>query len=128
MSGIDSVFAATREGLASERARLEAAAYDIAIANTPLAPGQTLAVRPLSAGGSFSQALGPTASQAPDKSVYDPSSPMANAQGMVRYPNVNLVEAMTTLIAADRGYEANIRAFNALRSMQLDALSIGSGA
>ena len=127
MSGIDSVFAATREGLAYERARLEAATYDIAIANTPEAPGQTLSVRPLSGSASFAKALGPAATRAPEKSVYDPTSPMADAQGMVHYPNVNLVEAMTTLISADRGYEANIRAFNALRSMALDALSIGSG-
>lgn len=127
MSGIDSVFAAAREGLAYERARLEAATYDIAIANTPVAPGQTLSVHPLGGAASFSQVLGPAATRAPEKSVYDPTSPMADAQGMVHYPNVDLVEAMTTLISANRGYEANIRSFNALRSMMLNALSIGSG-
>jgi flagellar basal-body rod protein FlgC len=32
---------------------------------------------------------------------------------------------MSTLISATRAYEANVRAFNALRSMELSALDIG---
>ncbi len=127
MSGIDSVFAASREGLTYERMRLEAATYDIAIANTPERPGQAMSARALGGAAAFSQVLHPAAAHASEKTVYDPTSPMADAQGMVHYPNVDLVEAMTTLISADRGYEANIRAFNALRSMVLDALSIGTG-
>lgn len=126
MSGIDAVFAASREGLAYERMRLEAATYDIAIANTPERPGQTNAPGSLGGAASFSQALNPAAGQPATRSVYDPGSPEADAQGMVQYPNVNMVEAMTALISAGRGYEANIRAFNTLRSMELDALSIGS--
>jgi flagellar basal-body rod protein FlgC len=33
---------------------------------------------------------------------------------------------MATLVTASRGYEANVRAFNLLRGMQLRALELGA--
>ena len=45
--------------------------------------------------------------------------------GMVRYPAVDMVEEMTTLMTASRGYEANVRAFNFLRGMLQRAIEIG---
>jgi flagellar basal-body rod protein FlgC len=59
------------------------------------------------------------------KMVYDPGHPDANAEGYVAYPNVNVVNEMVDLISASRAYEANITAFNATKSMALQALSIG---
>ena len=44
---------------------------------------------------------------------------------MVHYPAIDLVGEMSTLISATRAYEANVRAFNVLRGMQLEALNIG---
>jgi flagellar basal-body rod protein FlgC len=52
---------------------------------------------------------------------------LADADGQVHYPEVDLVGEMTTLMAANRGYEANVRALNLLRSMVLKALEIGRG-
>lgn len=57
--------------------------------------------------------------------VYDPSHPDADEDGYVYYPNVNTVTEMTNLIDASRSYEANVTAFNATKSMTLQALEIG---
>ena len=61
----------------------------------------------------------------PPRMVYDPGHPDANAEGYVAYPNVNTVNEMVDMISATRAYEANITAFNATKSMALQALSIG---
>lgn len=56
---------------------------------------------------------------------YDPSHPDADENGYVSYPNVNIVTEMTNLIDATRGYEANVTAFNALKSMAQAGLQVG---
>lgn len=139
---IDSILAATRFGLEFERLRLEAASRNIAMANTPNAPGHAAQLARVAVAGSarFDAAVDAGIQQAvatrpvlidvdaPVREVHDPSDPAADANGMVAYPRVDLVEEMGTLVEASRAYEANVRAFNALRSMALHALDIGSGA
>ena len=56
---------------------------------------------------------------------YDPSHPDADENGYVRYPNVNTVTEMTNLIDASRSYEANVTAFNAIKSMAGYGIQIG---
>ena len=56
---------------------------------------------------------------------YDPSHPDADENGYVTYPNVNTVTEMTNLIDAARGYQANVTAFNALKAMTSQGISIG---
>lgn len=63
--------------------------------------------------------------ETPMTMVYDPSHPDADEDGYVYYPNVNTVTEMTNLIDASRSYEANVTAFNATKSMTLQALEIG---
>ncbi|PHV71737.1 flagellar basal body rod protein FlgC [Sporanaerobium hydrogeniformans] len=57
--------------------------------------------------------------------VYDPTHPDANAQGYVEQPNVNIVTEMVNMISASRSYEANVTAFNNMKSMINSALAIG---
>lgn len=114
----ESIFAVSRAGLEHERLRLEAATDAIAMADTPIAPGQGTTA----AGRTFSAALG---TPVQERLVRDPANPMADAKGFVHYPAVDLAQQMTVLISASRAYEANVRAFNTLRSMELDALNIG---
>lgn len=64
--------------------------------------------------------------QTPFKVVYDPSSPQANAQGNVLYPNVNLQTQMVDMIEASQAYQANVSSFNASKAMDVKALTIGS--
>ncbi len=58
-------------------------------------------------------------------SVYNPDHPDADENGYVLMPNVETVEEMIDMISATRSYEANITAFNALKSMATSALDIG---
>lgn len=115
----DSLFAISRAGLDHERLRLEAAAQAIATADTPLAPGQAT-----KAGPAFDAVLGST-TPVQERLVRDPSNPMADNRGFVHYPAVDLARQMSALVSASRAYEADVRAFNTLRSMEMDALNIG---
>ncbi len=56
---------------------------------------------------------------------YDPGHPDANAQGMVAYPNVNVVEEMVDMITASRAYEAGVTALSTAVDMAERALGIG---
>lgn len=59
--------------------------------------------------------------------VYDPTHPDADERGYVRMPNINQVEEMVNMISASRSYEANVTAFNTMKSMATKALEIGKG-
>ncbi|MFF2482656.1 flagellar basal body rod protein FlgC [Paenibacillus sp. NPDC058071] len=63
--------------------------------------------------------------EAPNKLVYNPSHPDANADGYVSMPNVDPLKEMVDLIAATRSYDANITALNASKAMFMKALEIG---
>lgn len=56
--------------------------------------------------------------------VHDPGHPDADKEGYVTYPNVNLMEEMTDMIAATRAYQANLNAINTTKQMFLKALEI----
>lgn len=57
--------------------------------------------------------------------VYEPNNPMADAQGMVRYPDMDLGDQMTNLILAQRGYQANLAVIERARDAYTQALNIG---
>lgn len=128
---IDSILDTVRAGLDHERQRLDAASRNIAGANVAVAPGQAaMQWRVQGAGMGFGAMVMQPGhlEQAPMQSrqVHDPGHPLADAAGIVRYPQTDMVQEMTTLMTASRGYEANVRSFNLLRSMMLRALEIGA--
>jgi flagellar basal-body rod protein FlgC len=59
------------------------------------------------------------------KLVYDPTHPDAGADGYVRMPNVDVEHELVDMMEANRAYEANVTAMNALKSMASKALDIG---
>jgi flagellar basal-body rod protein FlgC len=61
----------------------------------------------------------------PFPKIFDPSHPDADPQGYVALPNVDPVREMVDLTSATRGYEANVAAFGATKSMLLKSLEIG---
>ncbi len=61
----------------------------------------------------------------PFKMVFEPGHPDADEQGMVKYPDINVVEEMANLMTAQRGYEANVSTIDAIKSMYNKALEIG---
>ncbi len=128
---IESIMSAARDGLTYERMRMDAASRNIAASNVPVAPGQTATQWKVGLPVSdFGNLMGgsPIAQERPAefRAVHDPGHPMADAGGMVRYPDTDMVHEMTTLMTASRGYEANVRSFNLLRNMMLRALEIGA--
>jgi len=60
----------------------------------------------------------------PFREVYDPSHPDANAQGLVKMPNVNPVEEMVDMNAASRSFEANVTTLEASKRMFLKSLEL----
>ena len=63
--------------------------------------------------------------KAPGEQIYNPGHPHADANGMVRMPNVQLSTEMVDLMSASRAYEANLSVARNSRSLALRALSIG---
>ncbi|MGG1311196.1 MULTISPECIES: flagellar basal body rod protein FlgC [Cohnella] len=63
--------------------------------------------------------------QTPFKQVYNPSHPDADADGMVKMPNVDILKEMVDMISATRSYEANVTALNASKAMFTKSLEIG---
>jgi len=60
----------------------------------------------------------------PFKEIYDPSHPDADENGIVRMPNVNVVEQMVDLMSARRDFEANVAALDSIKTMALRAMDI----
>jgi len=69
--------------------------------------------------------LGIEANQAAPEARYDPGNPLANADGYVYSPNVNVVEEMTDMISASRAYQNNVEVMNTARNLMLDTLKLG---
>lgn len=63
--------------------------------------------------------------KSPGEQIYNPGHPHADANGMVRMPNVRLSTEMVDLMSASRAYEANLSVARNSRSLALRALSIG---
>ncbi|HEX2086222.1 MAG TPA: flagellar basal body rod protein FlgC [Solirubrobacteraceae bacterium] len=126
-------------GLSAERLRMDVTAENLANAqSTRGADGQPYRRKEVvlrQAGGGFdtalSSAMGPGSATpargvevvaiaedaAPNRQVYDPGHPDANAEGYVEMPNVDPVTEMVDLIAASRAYEANVTAMQTAKSM-----------
>jgi flagellar basal-body rod protein FlgC len=59
----------------------------------------------------------------PDKR-YQPGHPDADAEGYVAYPKVDQAEEMVDLLSAQRGYEGNIAAMTAIKSMIQNSIDL----
>jgi flagellar basal-body rod protein FlgC len=134
--------------LSAERLRMDVTAENLANAQTTRgANGQPYRRRvveleqaPLgeSFGSALSGAMGAAAGEGPsgvrvsqiaqdstpNKLVYDPGHPDANAQGYVSMPNVDPVTEMVDLITESRGYEANVTAMQSAKSMFTKTLDL----
>lgn len=62
---------------------------------------------------------------APERLVYQPGNPLADAKGYVRMPNVDVVGEMVNTISASRSYQANVEVLNTTKSMMMKTLTLG---
>jgi flagellar basal-body rod protein FlgC len=135
-------------GLAAERIRMDVTAENLANADTTKgANGQPYrrqsVVLAQSGTPGFSSALsgalqepaGPTSpggvavtgivsDATPNRRVYDPSNPEADAQGYVSMPNVDTVTEMTDLISEQQSYQADVTAMQTSKSMFTSTLGL----
>jgi flagellar basal-body rod protein FlgC len=56
---------------------------------------------------------------------YEPGHPMANEEGYVFYPNVDIVEEMTNMISSSRAFQLNVDVMTAARTMMQRVLTLG---
>lgn len=75
--------------------------------------------------GSQVQVLDVVESAEPLRKAYEPDNPVADADGMVFYPNVNQVAEMTDMMAASRAFETNVEVLGRIKSMQASLLRLG---
>jgi flagellar basal-body rod protein FlgC len=59
--------------------------------------------------------------------VYEPDNPLADEEGYVKYPDIDLGEQMTQLLMAQRGYQANLAVVERATSTYQAALQLGRG-
>lgn len=134
----DEIYAIAAQGMSVEKMRVDVVANNIANQHTLLSsdgtgyqPMQVIATaKPFEAylshiegGGLESVEIVPE--KLPPNKVYQPGHPAADKQGYVSYPGISTVDEMTTLLRAERAYEANIKIINTAHSIYLQALTIG---
>jgi flagellar basal-body rod protein FlgC len=139
------LFAISRSGRDVEWRRIEVVAQNIANLDTSASDDPSV-YRPLRlvaaprGASSFSavlaqqgasalqgvQVLGVQPQALAPRLVHEPGHPHADAAGMVRYPAVDQVGEVTTMMKAVRTYEANVAMLNVGRSMFIKAFEIGN--
>ena len=63
--------------------------------------------------------------QTPAKMIHDPHNPLANADGFVSMPNVNVTQEMVNMNSTSRAYQNNVETMNAAKSMLQKTLTLG---
>lgn len=122
-------------GMAAERIRLNTIASNLANIESYKKNGKPYkrlepVFRALVSEETFKTGLAPVkvekivSSTYPVVKVYDPSNPMADKDGYVEKPNVNLAKEMADLMTASRVYQANLNAFNLNRDLILKTIEM----
>lgn len=71
------------------------------------------------------QVKGVVESQSPLLMEYAPNNPLANEEGYIFRPNVNVVEEMANMISASRSYQSNVEVVNATKQLMSATLRLG---
>ena len=71
------------------------------------------------------QVLGIVESDKPLNVEYAPDHPMADSNGYIYKPNVNVVEEMTNMISASRAYQTNVQLAESAKNMVNRTLQMG---
>lgn len=107
LANVDSAHSSTGEGYRAKQVVFQA---------TPL-PG----VAPWAQGVRMTRVI---EDPAPPRLVYDPKHPLADAQGYVAYPNVDVVEEMVNMISAARSYQTNVEVMSTAKDLMQRALAL----
>lgn len=66
-----------------------------------------------------------TTDNAEGKRFYEPGHPMADKDGYVTMPNVEVVNEMVDMLAASRAYQTNVEVMNTAKTLMQKAISLG---
>lgn len=58
---------------------------------------------------------------------FEPNNPLANEDGYVYYPGVDVVSEMADMMSATRSFETNVEVLSNVKSMQQGLLRLGQG-
>ncbi len=122
---------AAQSGVAVYRKWMDAISDNIANLSTVRATGENayqaayILAAPMEGGGA--QVTGTALGSAEGRMVYEPGHPLADAEGYVRYPDIDLGDQMGQLIMAQRGYQANLSMADRAREAYSSALQMGRG-
>ena len=133
-----SVFNVAGSALSAQTVRLNATASNLANADSAAATEQDAyrARRPVFT--EFRDALDASASAGvrvagviedttPAQRRYVPDHPMADGEGYVFFPDINVVEEMADMISASRNYQNNVEVVNTSKQLLLNLLRLGQG-
>jgi flagellar basal-body rod protein FlgC len=71
------------------------------------------------------EVAGTAQGSAEGKLVYDPQNPLADKDGNVRLPDIDMGSQMTQLIMAQRGYQASLAVVDRARDAYAAAIQVG---
>jgi flagellar basal-body rod protein FlgC len=122
-------------GLYSHRKWMDAVSDNIANINTVSAPGENAFQERMvvaeavdyGSGQGGVRVAGMALGDAEGRLVYEPGHELADADGYVRYPDIDLGEQMTQLLMAQRGYQANLATIERATNAYQSALQLGKG-
>lgn len=69
--------------------------------------------------------LGIVEDQDPLRQEYSPNHPLADENGYIYKPNVNVMEEMANMISASRSYQTNVQVADAAKQMLMKTLQLG---
>src|SRR5690606_3632560 len=132
------IFSIAGSALTAQSQRMNVAASNLANAESVAGPdGQHYKARQVVFqmqpvhGQGFVQAVGGVRvsqvveSNAPHRMEYNPGHPMADANGYVTKPNVDVVAETVNMISASRSYQANVEVINTTKTLMNRTLTIG---
>ncbi|MAZ66389.1 MAG: flagellar basal body rod protein FlgC [Kangiellaceae bacterium] len=143
--GLQNIFNIAGSGMSAQSVRLNATASNMANANSvSSSTGETYKARhPIFAAvqqqvldsspqGALNgaaqkgvQVLGVVESDAQALPEYRPDHPLADAEGFIYRPNVNVVEEMADMISASRSYQTNVEVAKTAKDMLQQTLGLG---
>ena len=130
---LDKVFDVAASALLSQSQRLNVVASNLANADSATASdGNPYRAKqvvfeaiPTGSGATGVKVRAVVTDPSPPRRSYDPKHPLADAEGYVTFPNVNVVDEMVNMISASRAYQNNVEVMNTAKTLMLRTLSLG---
>lgn len=135
-----SVMDIASQGMSAENVRLNTTASNVANANSvsssydatykarhPVFAAELQRASDDQSKGIGVRVLGIVESQKPLQVEYSPGHPMADENGYIYKPNVNVIEEMADMMSASKAYETNVQLADTTKRIFRRVLTLGAG-